>query len=373
MPSVIVAGTNGKGSSATLLAGVYRAAGYRTGLYTSPHLLRYNERVVIDGEPVADSALCEAFSHIDAARGDISLTYFEFGTLAALWLFAQAGVDVQVLEIGLGGRLDAVNIVDAEAALLTNVGLDHQDWLGPDRESIGREKAAVFRAGRPAICVDDDPPHSVLDTAQRLGAALRLVGRHFVYAAEPGGWRWADAQTTLTALPLPGIAGPVQLRNAAGVIATVQALQARVPVSEQAIRAALPGLRLPGRGERKGDVIFDVAHNAESVEVLARRLRDEGLAGRVRLVLGMLTDKPVEAVAETLAPLCAGAYVGSLPPPRGLDAVALAARAAVLRPEIHATLAQALTAARQARVDGEVIVVCGSFLTVAELCESSHE
>jgi dihydrofolate synthase/folylpolyglutamate synthase len=371
-PTLTIAGTNGKGSSATLAALILQQSGYRVGLFTSPHLLRYNERVAINGVPVGDADLCRAFLAIERARGDTRLTYFEFGTLAALWLFREAAVDAQVLEVGLGGRLDAVNIVDANVALITNIGLDHTDWLGPDRRSIGFEKAGILRSGRPAICVDDAPPDSILQHAQTLAAPLLLVHRDFAFSADATGWNWRGAGGDLHDLPLPGLRGAMQLRNAAGVIAALRQLP--LTVTEAAIRRALPALNLPARFQRIGDVILDVAHNAEAAEVLADNLLAEHRQGRNLLVLGMLSDKPVEEVGRALARCAQRVFVGSLPGPRGLPAEALRLRLqgsglnCVACPDIPAAFAQA---SREAQA-GDWVVVTGSFLSVAAIAEIVH-
>lgn len=366
--TLTVGGTNGKGSSATLAALIYQHAGYRSGLYRSPHLLRYNERVVIDGVEASDAALCRAFAAIEQARGELALTYFEFGTLAALWLFAEAGVQVQVLEVGLGGRLDAVNIVDADAAIVTNIGLDHQDWLGNGREAIGFEKAGIFRSGRPAIVVDPAPPQSLLRHAHEQRAVLRTLGTDFSYMQhdDGAGWRWQSVQRVLDALPLPGLRGAAQLRNAAGVLAAIDALQPRLPVAEAAIRAALPQLRLAGRFENRGRWWFDVAHNTEAAEVLADNLAQLLPDRRPWLVLGMLSDKPVENVVRALAPRIAGATFVSLPPPRGLDADLLQRRAvaAGLHGEAIADMSAALRQAASRAGPEAPVLVCGSFLSV---------
>ncbi len=365
--TLTVAGTNGKGSSATLAALIYRSAGYRVGLYTSPHLLRYNERIWIDGAPVADDALCRAFGQIELVRGDESLTYFEYGTLAALWLFQQARVDVQVLEVGLGGRLDAVNIVDPDCAVITNIGLDHTDWLGPDRESIGAEKAGILRPGRPAICVEADPPRSVVAAAADRKALMQVFSRDFGYEASATGWRWWGRDRGIAELPMPGLSGVAQLRNAAGVIAAVESLQAQLPVPDAAIRAALPALSLPGRFERRKQFILDVAHNVEAAAVLVENLKAESIAGRIHLVLGMLRDKPVESFCGMLAPLVGTTRFASLPPPRGLSAQELSARASTagLQGGCHASVAEAIAAARASAGSEDRILVTGSFLTVA--------
>lgn len=370
--TLTVAGTNGKGSSVTLAADIYRAAGYRVGSYTSPHLLRYNERVAIDGVEAGDEALCAAFVAIEQARGGIALTYFEFGTLAALLLFRRANVDVQVLEVGLGGRLDAVNIVDADCALITNIGLDHTDWLGSDRDSIGYEKAGILRPQRPGIYVEEQAPQRLLQHAGEIGARLLRLGRDFAYAVRPdGSWDWQSRAATLTGLPQPALSGAVQYRNAAGVLAAVEALDAALPVPHAAIRAALTGLRLPGRYQHLGNTVLDVAHNVESAEVLADNLRRDAGRGKTWLVLGMLADKPVEAVGAVLAPLVAGALFGGLPPPRGLEAAALRRRAAAggLNGEAAGTVEQAYRMAQDRAAPDDRIVVCGSFLTVAAVAQ----
>ncbi len=367
--TLTVGGTNGKGSSATLAAQVWQQAGYRVGLYTSPHVLRYEERVQIDGRDADEAMLCRAFLAIERVRSDVPLTYFEFGTLAALWCFREARVDAQVLEVGLGGRLDAVNLVDADAALLTNVGLDHQDWLGPDRESIGTEKAGIFRRGRPAVVVERDPPRSVLSRAAALGADLRRLGVDYDYRVADGGAHWTLSLPSrrIENLPPPGQPGLIQFQNASGVLAAIDALQARLPTPERAIRAALPRLKVPARLERRGQVLLDVAHNVEAATVLAAHLR--ALAPpRAVLVLGMLADKPVAEVAAVLAPQVAGGYAVALGGPRGLSAAQLVARAGEGGLALQAcdNMATALIRAReQAGPDG-FVVVTGSFLTIAE-------
>lgn len=356
--TITVAGTNGKGSCSTLLAQIYQAAGYGTGLYTSPHLHRYNERIAINGRHVSDRDLCRAFAAIESLRGDTELTYFEYGTLAALWLFREADVHVQVLEVGLGGRLDAVNLVDADAAMVTSIGLDHQDWLGPDRESIGREKAGVFRQGRPAVCADRQAPASI-----RSWPGLILIDREFQFQPAADAWNWWSPTRQYKKLPLPGLPGVHQLHNAAGVLAVVESLQARLPVSETAIRSALPRLQLPGRFERRGRVIFDVAHNAEAAQALAAHLGSQ----RVLLVLGMLSDKPVEDFCRALAAHVDRALLCSLSGPRGLSAQNLHRRCHHLftHCEMHDDIPTAVRHAHALLQPNQSVLVCGSFLTVA--------
>lgn len=366
IPALTVAGTNGKGSCTTLLGDIYRAAGMRVGVYTSPHLLRYNERIVIDGQTASDAALCTAFTAIEQARADVSLTYFEFGTLAALWLFRESGVQLQMLEVGLGGRLDAVNLVDAEGMLITAIGLDHQDWLGADRELIAREKAGILRCGKPAVYVDAMPTAAVGHCAQEQGVPLQQLGRDFIFQTVADAWNWIGSDRSYKKLPMPGLAGVHQLRNAAGVLALVERLQPLWPVPESAIRTALSGLTLAGRFERQGRTFLDVAHNAEAVEVLCEQLRVLRLKDLI-LVLGMLADKPVEKMTQALAPFVAESLLAGLPGVRGLKAAELQKRSAASLPDSRCfgTVAEAYAEARILAGSDRQILVCGSFLTVA--------
>jgi dihydrofolate synthase/folylpolyglutamate synthase len=369
-----VAGTNGKGSTCALLSEACRAAGHRVGMYTSPHLRRYNERVAIDGVPATDAALTRAFAAVEAARGATPLTYFEFGTLAALWLFREAAVAVQVLEVGLGGRLDAVNLVDADCALITSIGLDHVEYLGSDREQIGFEKAGILRPGRAAVCSDPDPPESIGRRAAELGTVLWQLGRDFRIQPAADAWNWHGPERHYKKLPRPVLPGAAQLHNAAGVVAALERLQPRLAIPETAIRAALARARLPGRFERRGRIVMDVAHNVEAARVLADNLRSLAPAPAprgFRFVMGMLSDKPVEGFAQALAPLAARFHAGGLPPPRGLDGAQLARRVGGcgVPTQAHPTVAEAFAAARREAGAGETIVACGSFLTVAAVAE----
>ena len=273
---ISVAGTNGKGSSITMLDKILRNAGYSVGRYTSPHLLRYNERICINGEEVADSELCESFDRIDRARGDISLTYFEFGTLTALDLFRQHNVDLAVLEVGLGGRLDAVNVLDADVALITSIDIDHQQWLGDNRESIAREKAGIFRNKAPAICSDPKPPQSLLDCADALGTPLSVLGRDFKLSMNHSFWSWNSDDVSLQKLPRPMQFCDFQLENAAGVLMVLEKIKNDYPVSIEHIKDGLSSFRLNGRMQfipGRIPKILDVAHNSESVKVLVKNLR----------------------------------------------------------------------------------------------------
>ncbi len=368
---ITVGGTNGKGSCVAMLEAILSAAGYRAGAYTSPHLLRYNERVRVAGEAVSDADLCAAFARVDAARGDISLTYFEFGTLAALDIFYRAGLDVAVLEVGMGGRLDAVNILDADVALLTGVDIDHAAWLGPDRESIGVEKAGIFRAGRPAVYGDDDPPQSVLEQARVLGTGLQVSGRDYHAAADTAGWRWegGDGQTRY-ALPYPRLRGAYQRKNAAAVVTALAALAARLPVDQQALRLGLMTADLPGRFhilDSHALRICDVAHNPQAARTLAANLATLPPA-RTHAVLAMLADKDHAAVARAMSGAVHHWHVAGLEGERGTAASQLAdalraAGAADLSD--YTEVAAALAGAQAAAQAGERIVVFGSFYTVA--------
>lgn len=375
--TVSVGGTNGKGSAVAMLEAVLRAAGYTTGAYFSPHLLRYNERIRIDGAMVDDDALCQAFAAVDAARRDVSLTYFEFGTLAALWLFRRAAVDVALLEVGLGGRLDAVNVVDADAAIVTSVGLDHTQWLGPDRDSIGREKAGIFRSARPAVCGEARPPQGLIEVGQSLGADLRLRGRDFDATTDAQGWHWRGRRRDWPQLPLPALRGRAQIDNAAAVLAALEGLAGRLTVNRDAVVAGLRHVHLAGRLQLldgRVPVLIDVAHNAEAAAVLADYLRQVPVAGGNRAVVGMLEDKPADSVARVLDGCIAHWYAGGLDGERGLSGAALAGRLGSVQGAVRA-FDDVTAAFRQAWSDAgpqERVVVLGSFRTVAAVSESAR-
>jgi dihydrofolate synthase/folylpolyglutamate synthase len=384
-PVVTVGGTNGKGSTCAMLEAMYRHAGFRTGLYTSPHLLRYNERVVIDGVAASDERLVDAFERVDAARaprrpsdssageGSIPLTYFEFGTLAALALFADAKLDVLILEVGLGGRLDAVNVVDADVAVVTTVDIDHVDYLGATREAIGREKAGIFRAGRQAICGDPTPPSSLVAHAAAIGAPLWLLGRDFRYIGEGTQWRYEGPGGGRYGLPYPALRGPYQLQNAATALAAIDALRDRVSVAGGAVRDGLVGVELPGRLQvlpGRPTIVLDVAHNPQAARALVAALAAMGAFRRTLAVFGMLKDKDIDAVVRAVAPRIDAWYVAPLPGPRGADVasvVAALAGAGIAHDAIHAfdDIEKALAAARADVRDTDRIAAFGSFLTVA--------
>ncbi|HET8710348.1 MAG TPA: bifunctional tetrahydrofolate synthase/dihydrofolate synthase [Spongiibacteraceae bacterium] len=368
---ITVGGTNGKGSCVAFLEAILRAAGYRVGAYTSPHLLHYNERVRIDGIAVDDAQLCDAFETVHAALGAFSLTYFEFGTLAALWLFQRAQLDVVILEVGLGGRLDAVNIIDPDVAVLTSIDLDHQDWLGTDRESIGAEKAGIFRAHKPAICVDEQPPRSVIDTAQKLGAQFFAVGSAFDYADHDATWCWSSTQLPRNAryddLPKPSLPLP----SAAAALAALHCLP--LAITSAAIAMGLRSASLAGRFQRIGcgavEVILDVGHNPHAARWLAQRLAQTRTAGRTLAVFAMMADKDMAAVIDALKNYIEAWYIGALrdnPRAASVETVAQVLQAQAVTNVVTANSVDDAYAKAIAQAQaGDRIVVFGSFFTVA--------
>lgn len=370
---ITVAGTNGKGSTLAMLEAILLRAGYRVGCYTSPHLFRYNERLRVQGEPVSDTAFCDAFDRVDKARGDISLTYFEFGTLAALNIMRQQRLDVALLEVGLGGRLDAVNIVDADVALLTSIGIDHTDWLGPDRESIGREKAGIFRAGKPAVCGDPSPPQSVRSEARRLEADLRVLGADYKLQESGRGWHWQGGHGSFRDLPRPALTGAHQLANAASVLMVLEMLREQLPVSREAIESGLKWVALPGRIQKingRVEQVLDVSHNAHAALALADALRHMPAAGTTYAVMGMMKDKNVQSFVQALQAEVACWYAVGLEPERASNPQQLAEeiRAVVGAVPVAScdSVDEAIDALRGTVKPGDRILICGSFHTVAE-------
>jgi dihydrofolate synthase/folylpolyglutamate synthase len=370
---VTVAGTNGKGSSVAFLEAIYRAAGYRVCAYTSPHLEHYNERIRLDARTVEQAALCAAFDAVDRARGETSLSYFEFGTLAALYLFAGFAADLIILEVGLGGRLDAVNVIDADVALITSVDLDHQAWLGNEIDQIAREKAGIMRGHRPAVFAGEVPPKGLLQVANQIGAALLWSGRDYQIQVDRDHWSWRMGEIAHPALPLPSMRGRHQLDNAAGVLAVVQLLQTHLPVAAAAVVEGLVAAFVPGRFHQiPGDVslIFDVAHNPHGARALAATLRELPCTGRSLALFGILADKDAEQVILPMRSLVDAWFVAGLSSVRGSDPARLqrllyAGGATAV--EVHAAMADAYRAACLQAVSGDRIVIFGSFHTVAEV------
>ncbi|MBI3545764.1 MAG: bifunctional tetrahydrofolate synthase/dihydrofolate synthase [Gammaproteobacteria bacterium] len=372
--AITITGTNGKGSTAAMCAAILQHAGYKVGVYTSPHLIDYNERIRINGENADDAELCAAFARIDAARGAVPLTYFEFGTLAAFDLFRAANVDIAVLEVGMGGRLDAVNAIDSAAAIVTTVDIDHTAWLGHTREAIGYEKAGIFRRDRPAICSDPNPPAIIADEAQRIGAKLLQLNRDFHIERRPSEWTWRCGERIRAGLPYPVLRGDYQLFNAAAVLTALDSLTERFPVTQADVRAGLLAANIPGRFQvlpGQPTRVLDVAHNAQAARSLTATLQQQRIAGRTHAVIGMLKDKDIQSVVAPLAQVVDRWYVATLNTPRGASAAQVieALTAAGVQTAIRGfdDVPQAYAAAVQDATEADRIVVFGSFYTVGDI------
>lgn len=374
-PIIVVGGTNGKGSVCAMLEAMLAAAGYRVGCYTSPHLLRYNERVRVDRREASDRELCESFADVERARGDVSLTYFEYGTLAAVALFVRADVDVAILEVGLGGRLDAVNAFDADCAVITSVDIDHVAYLGHTREAIGFEKAGIFRSGRPAVCADPSPPASVRAHAATIRADLLEIGRDFDFRCNRLNWRFHRTGAAPVVLPYPRLRGAFQLSNASAAIAALSQVRDRLPVPEDAIRAGLVSASVSGRFQvlrHQPAVVVDVAHNPHAAGALARNLDGLPAGARNLAVFGMLADKDIDGVVEALKDRIDAWLVADLEEPRGASAADLVRTlqshgverciGGFERPGLAYRHALEHVAA-----PGDRVIVFGSFHTVAEV------
>jgi dihydrofolate synthase/folylpolyglutamate synthase len=377
-PVVSVAGTNGKGSTCAMLEAIALQAGYRVGLYSKPHLVHFEERCRINGEMVGAADLLEHFEAVEAARGDVSLTYFEFTTLAIARLLASTPLDLVIFEVGLGGRFDAVNTIDADVAIITSIDIDHTEYLGNTREAIGYEKAGIMRSGRPVIVSDPMPPQSILDRAAEIGADLWRVGRDFNYSGDKQQWNWAGRSKRFTGLAYPALRGANQLLNAAGVLAALDALRERLPVSAQAVRAGLANVELPGRFQivpGQPTLVLDVAHNLHAVATLAQNLDQMGFYPRTHAVFGAMRDKDIAAMLARLAPLVDAWHFADLPLARAASADQLAAsfagvpRSATATVASHASPIEAFDAALAAADPADRILVFGSFLTVGGLLQ----
>ncbi len=375
-PIISIAGTNGKGSTCAMLEHLYVAAGYRVGAYTSPHLKRYNERVRVNHQEVSDDELCVAFSAVERARGDVVLTYFEMGTLAAMWHFEQSNLDVAILEVGMGGRLDAVNVFEPSCAIITCVDLDHLEYLGDTREKIGREKAGVYRPNKIAICGDVNPPQTVIHHANTIGANLHLINRDFFVKALPNGWQYETADTSLLMSPL-ALQGDFQLNNAACAICAVEQLNQELPVKMEAIDETLKTVTLLGRFyqvSQNPDIILDVAHNPQAALSLANNLKNNSDKGRTLGVFAMLADKDIEQVVNALLPYISMWYLADSHNARGATAQDLTK---YLQPQanngltkVFHSVAEALDAACIEADKNDRIIVFGSFYTVADAIDA---
>ena len=368
---ISVAGTNGKGSSVTMLDMILRRSGYLTGKYTSPHLLKYNERICTNGLEVEDEQLCRAFDRVDRARDGISLSYFEFGTLAALEIFRQQEVEIGIMEVGLGGRLDAVNILDADLALITSIDVDHENWLGDNRNSVGREKAGILRKGKPAVCSDPEPPQSITEYADETGVKLELLNKDYSYRIKNDVWDWKAGPLEYLGLPRPDVYNDCQLQNAAGVIMLLKMMSNQFEVYEDAIITTMRDFRLQGRFQIiPGAVpyILDVAHNVEAVKLLASNLQKLDVKGKTHCVIGMQKDKNHEAIFRELDKIVDVWHLADLPGENTANAAFLSEKLKIfMKPEeMHefADVDKALEFASQSAVAGDLIVITGSFLTV---------
>ena len=372
-PVITVAGTNGKGSTCAMLEAIYLQAGYKTGVYTSPHLVDFEERCRLLGESPPADDFANAFAQVDAARQGTSLTYFEFSTLAILKMLADANLDVVILEVGLGGRLDAVNVMDASCAIITSIDLDHTALLGNDRDSIGLEKAGIMRAGRPVIISDPVPPESVVQQAKKLGADAWLMGQDFNFSGDQLQWSWAGRGRRYSGLAYPALRGANQLLNASGVLAAVEVMRPQLPVTAQAIRNGLAMVELTGRFQiipGEPVLVLDVAHNPHSVAALAANLDAMGFYPTTHAVFGAMADKDLQAMLKKLLPLVDAWYFTDLPLPRASSAQQLAADWASMNTRkdahasVHETPQKALDAAILAANPTDRILVFGSFYTV---------
>ena len=376
VPVITVAGTNGKGSTCAMLEAILSQAGYKVGLYTSPHLVNFQERCRLQEESVSEDLLVKAFDEVERHRGENTLTYFEFSTLAVLWIFSQSALDVVVLEVGLGGRLDAVNVVDADCCVITSVDLDHMDYLGPDRESIGLEKAGIMRSGRPVVISDPLPPQSVLEYAATLGADVWQLGKDFNFSGDPQQWAWRGRGSAYSGLAYPALRGANQLLNASGVLAALTSLRAVIPVTAQAVRNGLAMVELPGRFQifpGQPQLVLDVAHNPHAVAALTENLDAMGFFPRTHAVFGAMADKDLAAIIKRIGILVDDWYFCDLPTPRAASAQTLqqlwlqTPQASQQKAQMFSDPCLALDAALALASPTDRIVVFGSFYTVGAI------
>jgi len=369
--TVTVGGTNGKGSTCAILERILIEAGYKAGLYTSPHIQRYNERVRIGGADADDATLAAGFDRVEAARGDTPLTYFEFGTLAAFAAFHEAKIEAAILEVGLGGRLDAVNVIDTDCAIVVSVDIDHVSYLGNTREAIGFEKAGIFRKGRPAIFGDTDPPATLVSHAQEIGADLQVLGREFGFKRQDHQWDFLGRKGAKRALPIPALRGAWQLKNASCALAALDEVADRLPVSLGEVKRGLTLVTLPGRMQvlpGRPTIVLDVAHNPHAARSLAEGLGDMGFFENTYAVFAMLGDKDIGGVIDEMKGRVDRWYVSAPESERAAPAgtVRELLEARHLPARTFATVAAALETARREAGANDRIVVFGSFYTVAE-------
>ena len=373
--TIIVAGTNGKGSIVSILESIYHQAGYRVGAYTSPHLLKYNERIRINLNSIDDETLCNAFDIVDQSRGDTSLSYFEFGTLAAMHIFNNIELDVGIYEVGLGGRLDAVNIIDADLSIVSSIGIDHVQWLGSTRESIGLEKAGIFRSHSPAVCGDIDPPNSLIAYAKKLGTKLFLINQDFSFSTEGAeSWSFRSSKCSWETLPVPSLYGDTQISNAATALMGLLAIDDKLPVTHDSINKGLSEIKLLGRFQLISgpcEIVLDVAHNLDSAKVLVTNLKKLKPVTKTCAIFAVLADKDVNGIIDLVKDNIDEWYVSQISFDRALSGEDLKSEIQRQSPDtiVHTypSVTEAYKAARQSVSESMRIVVFGSFLTVAEV------
>lgn len=371
--TITVGGTNGKGSCIALLESIYRAQGYKVGTFTSPHILRYNERIKINGIPVEDDLICDAFERIDNARDDVSLSYFEFGTLAAIDIFSAADLDIQLLEVGLGGRLDSVNIISADLAIITSICIDHVDWLGGTREAIGQEKAGIFRANTPAVIGDKNPPNSLFEAAKQKQTPLFCINKEFDYQKSATAWDWRSATQNYTNLPIPALKGLHQFNNASAVLMAVTKMQTRLKVERKAIDEGLQNVHLTGRFQLiEGDIpiLLDVGHNPQAVKMLADYLKSNFPDKTIHAVFAIMKDKDVSSIIDIMRDVVEDWFISPINTPRAASEKAL--QALFVQKNLNNTafgfhcVADAVAAAKKSAKKDELILIFGSFFLVSE-------
>ncbi len=372
---ITVAGTNGKGSIVAILESIYHQAGYRVASYTSPHLLHYNERIRVEQKNIDDETLCKAFDLVDQARGEISLSYFEFGTLAAMQIFNDVQPDVAIYEVGLGGRLDAVNILNTDLAIVSSIGIDHVQWLGTTRESIGLEKAGIFRSHRPAICGEEEPPESLVKYAQELDSKLYLINKDYSYHRnENQTWSFNSSKLNWENLPIPSLYGDTQVSNAATALMGLLSIDNKMPVTRQSVDRGLNNINLLGRFQRisnSREIILDVAHNLDSAKVMVKNLQDLDPVAKTYAVFAVLADKDVDGIIDSVKGLIDKWFISQLDTERTLNCKKLQKILKQNCPDCNVqdypSISEAYLAAKQAAGNSSRIVVFGSFLTVAEV------
>jgi dihydrofolate synthase/folylpolyglutamate synthase len=370
--TIIVGGTNGKGSCIAFLEAIYSAQGYKVGTYTSPEIIHYHERIKINGKAVSDDIICDAFARIDAVRDVISLSYFEFGTLAAIDIFSRADLDIQLLEVGLGGRLDAVNIIDADVSIISSIGIDHIDWLGGTREAIGLEKAGIFRKNKPAVIGDANPPASLILAAKNKQTSLWCLHQNFNYHITSNDWLWESTLQTYTHLPIPALKGNHQFSNASTVLMAITMMQSYLPVNKQAVSQGLNNTQLTGRFQLiEGDIpiLLDVGHNPQAVRILANYLSTDFSHKKIHAIFAIMKDKDISSIIDIMSHLVCNWFISPLKTPRAANEVVL--QELFIQKNIHNVkfgfqhFRDTLVATQQKAKKNELILIFGSFFLVS--------